>query len=67
MSTKGSAAGFVAKRSDHLHSESRDGHQKVRREFTMKKWSEYNLQIKAGDPQTTIIHSAICLNNSMEE
>ena len=55
---KGSA-GFVEKRPHHLHSESRDGHTKVHRKFVIKKQSEYDMHIKTGYLQTTMIHSVI--------
>ena len=67
MAVKGSAAGFSAKRPDHLHAEGRDGHQNIRREFIVKERSEYNMHIRVSDLQTTIIHSAICLNNTVEK
>jgi hypothetical protein len=40
MATKGSAAGFAAKRPDHLHAKGGDGHQKVSSKFVMKEQSE---------------------------
>ena len=45
-----------------LQSECRDGHKKVHREFIIKKQSECYMHIGTDYLQTTMIHSAICLN-----